>query len=115
MGKSVLRFGPVIVLVAVAAYYVLLLLVGPPPPALAVAILLVGVGLTAWTMARREGLERQVFLEATSIAFFVMLAVVGVSTVASDDGGLPFPSAWLWDLGVAAWCLTTVVRTRQLT
>jgi hypothetical protein len=52
---------------------------------------------------RRDGIERQVLLEATSIAFFVTIVA-----------GVFLDAPWTYDVGIAAWLLTSKVRTRQL-
>jgi hypothetical protein len=72
-------------------------------PPLAAMIVALGLAATAWTAYRRDGLERQVLLEATCIAFFVTVLA-----------GAFVDAPWTYDIGIAVWFGITVLRTRQL-
>jgi hypothetical protein len=72
-------------------------------PALAGVVIALGLGATAWQRYRRDGLERQVLLEATCFGFFATIVA-----------GVFLDAPWTYDVGVATWFLATAVRTRQL-
>jgi hypothetical protein len=77
----------------------------------AAALLAAGVGGTALVRWRQGGMERQVLLEATSIAFFV--TVLGAGAAAAFGANLA--PQWIYSFGLAAWLATMSVRTRHLT
>ena len=70
---------------------------------LAGVIIVLGLAGVAWTAYRRDGLERQVLLEATCVAFFVTIVA-----------GVFVDAPWTYDIGVAVWLATSAVRTHQL-
>src|SRR4051812_29299973 len=100
--------------VLLGAYYLLLavkLLASPSVgrsidavlPAFAGVLIVLGLAMTAWAQYRRDGLERQVLLEATCVAFLVTVVA-----------GVFLDAPWTYDVGIAAWLITSGVRTRQL-
>src|SRR5690349_7040642 len=72
-------------------------------PVLAGIVIALGLAACAWTLYRRDGVERQVLLEATSVAFFFTVVA-----------GVFVDAPWTYDIGIAVWLVTSFVRTRQL-
>src|SRR3954453_15514970 len=59
-------------------------------PVFAGVLIALGLAMTAWAQYRRAGLERQVLLEATCVAFFVTVVA-----------GVFVDAPWTYDIGVA--------------
>ena len=76
----------------------------------------VGLLSTATAMWRREGVERQVFVESTCVAFFAVVAGLGGVAVVGPTGGAATAAPWaLYVLGMVTWAIASAVRRRQLT
>ncbi len=88
---------------------------GTAVAALASVALAVHMAVTVRQLWRREGVERQVFMEATAIAFFVTLVAGGVYALFEYLAGAPRLSMWwLWFFGMVAWGAISTFRMRQL-
>ena len=82
--------------------------------ALAVAVT-AGLAATVHAMWQRQGVERQIFLEAAGVAFFVLLAALGVVAVVGASGRAAVLAPWgLYLLGLTSWAAAWAVRSRQL-
>jgi len=113
-----------LVWVAMAAYFVVAFFVRPSIPTVvprvavavaAVVILGALMARTARSFWRRDGVERQIFLEAVCIAFFATLVVDGASSISHELLATEPLSPWtLWTFGLAAWWAAAGLRARQL-
>ena len=88
---------------------------GPGLAAVAgVVLLLVVVSIVRRSLAA-EGIERQLFLESTCIAFFVTVLVVGTYAAFEALADAPSLPAWvLWVCGVGTWAVASGVRSRKV-
>ena len=75
-----------------------------------------GLLTTATAMWRREGVERQVFVESTCVAFFAVVVGLGVVAVVGPTGEAATAAPWaLYVFGMVTWAIASAVRRRQLT
>lgn len=80
--------------------------------ALALVVALVVAARMHW---RKGGLERQVFLESTCVAFFAVIVASGAYALFQVLAEAPPVSMWfVWGLGMVTWAVTSVVRTRAI-
>lgn len=87
---------------------------GPALAVLAVAGLALGGAGSIRSIRRREGIERRVLVEATSIAFFVtMLGAIGYATFEAFADA-PEISMWaVWSVGMFTWAVAGSVLQRR--
>jgi hypothetical protein len=76
---------------------------------------LVPIGLAARATTKREGVERDVLLRATSFAFFATIFVAAAYGLLEAFADAPRISMWVpWMVGGATWSVTAVVLSRRL-
>lgn len=89
--------------------------IGPVVASVAGIVLLLAVASVVRRSLRSEGIERQVFLESTSVAFFVVVLTAGTYAVFEALADAPPLPAWvLWGWGVGTWALVSGVRNRSI-
>ena len=113
--------------VLLAAYVVVLYLVvatpdngesvpsGPVAAAVAASIAVAAVLVGVRKERAKAGIEREVFLRATSIAFFVTVLSSVVYALFESLAGAPTISMWaVWSVGMASWAVAATVLQRRL-
>lgn len=64
---------------------------------------------------RKEGVERQIFLESTCVAFFVTVVASAAYALFEVMADAPRLTMWLpWSLGMFTWAVTASRRSRRL-
>ncbi len=88
---------------------------GPLMAGLAAIALVAAMATVARVQWRKEGVERQVFLESTCIAFFITVVTSAAYALFEVLADAPQISLWsVWSLGMLTWAVTGSVRTRRL-
>lgn len=81
---------------------------------LASAALAVHMVTTVRRLWRHEGVERQVFMEATAISFFVTLVACAIYALFEYWTGAPTLSLWwVWNFGMVSWAGVSWSRMRH--
>lgn len=117
--------------VYVAGYILLVFLVAMAPASgqrkdsgmAGIAVATVAAGLVIATVVdgarlqrRRDGVERQIFLQSTSLAFFVTVLAAAAYALFEVFVDAPKLSMWLpWGWGMAAWGIGSAVIARRAT
>jgi hypothetical protein len=90
---------------------------GWPGPVLAAIAAGALIGSLAWGahgVVRREGVERDALLKATSFAFFVTVLLSGAYAMFEVMADAPHVSMWfVWTVGTLTWATAAAVLTRR--
>ena len=88
---------------------------GPALATVAGVVLLLAIVSIGRRAFAAEGIERQLFLESTCIAFFVVVLTAGTYAAFEALADAPRLPAWvLWVAGVGTWALASGVRSRRV-
>lgn len=88
---------------------------GPAIASIAGVVLLLAVVSIVRRAFATEGVERQLFLESTCIAFFATVLAAGTYAVFEALADAPeLPASVLWVAGVGTWALVSGLRSRRV-
>jgi hypothetical protein len=88
---------------------------GPTLAAVAAGALVTSLALGARSVLRREGIEREALLKATSLAFFVTVLLSGAYAFFEVMADAPHLSMWMpWTVGMLTWGIAATMLQRRL-